>query len=954
MENNRHQKSERMITLFLEGCKIRNLKLTAKAGLVIAGNVLLVLIVLILAAGLKQRSVSFKSAYETLSIVEKIKKQHIGDEMTRLKNQLQLFASDSRTLGAFGSLDQAFNDIESDNYYTGGVNTLDAAKQKLENYYIIQVIPLVEEKSSRSATPADFITDDHRQIILQYLYLASNTKAIDQKQEITGAGDGSLYSGTHVQHQSWLLTYARHNRISDICFIDAKSGYVFYSIKKYPDFATNLFTGIYKSTYLAEAFRSAISAKQGTVIFTDMDHRIPGVFPPCFYLSTPVVQGNQVIGAIVFSIETDNLDRLLKANTLPESDRKAGISAFITGADMKLRCNDPDFLSNRVRYVKRLGRSGVPAENALNIEKSGCTAMNLEVSGDIFTDAALGMGGEGKYTTPSKKIALCSYTPLNIQGLNWILITQVLQAEVLSPVHSFLWLLLFTGLVLLIYILFIIIRFNGKLSMRIEQVNGSLISIAKMNRESLISDTSDEIDLAVAAAGNLKNRMDEMVHFTSQLSEGKLETQYAIMDEHDAIGISLDKLRNSMIKAREEEESRKVEDEIRNWTAQGIAMFNDILRQDNNDLKKLSFNIIRNLIQYLKANQGGFFLLEGDPSEEQYLNLISAYAYDRQKFLHKRISVGEGLAGNCVQEKQTIYLKEIPNNYIEIRSGLGGAVPRSLLIVPLKKEDQITGVIEIASFNELSKHEIEFVEKIGESIAATMVTVKLHEQTTALLEESKKRSEEISQQEEELRQNLEELKATQEEMARIRKDEEEKEKERRENEQIMMDQLKDQQLLLSKEKSLLDALLNNVNESIYFKDLQSRFIRFSSSMLKLFRLEKAEELIGKSDFDYFDDEHARPAFEDEQKIIRTGEAMVDKIEKEVLPDGRINYVNTSKMPLRDENNNVIGTFGISKDVTNFVNMQHEIDKNKAIMKKKDEEIKQLQEEIRELKKSLKK
>ena len=116
----------------------------------------------------------------------------------------------------------------------------------------------------------------------------------------------------------------------------------------------------------------------------------------------------------------------------------------------------------------------------------------------------------------------------------------------------------------------------------------------------------------------------------------------------------------------------------------------------------------------------------------------------------KRSMVGEGLAGNCVQEKQTIYLRDIPKDYIEIRSGLGGSVPRSLLIVPLKKEDQITGVIEIASFNEFRKHEIEFVEKIAESIAATIVTVRLHEQTALLLEESKKRSEEISQQEEEL------------------------------------------------------------------------------------------------------------------------------------------------------------------------------------------------------------
>jgi PAS domain S-box-containing protein len=191
-------------------------------------------------------------------------------------------------------------------------------------------------------------------------------------------------------------------------------------------------------------------------------------------------------------------------------------------------------------------------------------------------------------------------------------------------------------------------------------------------------------------------------------------------------------------------------------------------------------------------------------------------------------------------------------------------------------------------------------------------------------------------------------------MARIRKDEEEKERERRSSEKAMMEKLEEHQQLLSKEKSLLDALLNNVPESIYFKDLESRFIRFSSSMLRLFKLEKPEDLIGKSDFDMFDEEHSRPAYEDEQKIIRTGKAMVDKIEKEVLPDGRVNYVNTTKMPLRDESSKIIGTFGISKDVTGFVNMQDEIEKNKSVIRSKEEEIKLLQEEIKELKKSLKK
>ncbi|MBN1414425.1 MAG: GAF domain-containing protein [Bacteroidales bacterium] len=957
MENNREMNFGQYTGKILKKwLKPARLKLNCKIRMILIGNLLIALIIFILFAWLKQRNISVSSAYETLTMTENIKKQHLEDELKRLQSQLSLFAMDSRTLGAFNSLWQAFREIESDNFYTADAGSMEEVRSKLENYFLTEVLPEVEGKTMDAPDLEDFLADDPKQTIAQFLYLASNTKPMGSKQDVTGAGDGTLYSGVHVQYQPWLLSYAQKNKITDLYFIDTKSGYVFYTLKKYPDFGTNLFTGRYKNSMLAYAFRSALATTaKSNVVFTDMDRRIPGYIPPCFYLSAPVMQGNQKTGVIIFSIEAKYLDEIMVTGTASESDYNTGISTMVIGTDKVYRSNDPDFLANNSRFMKKLRRHRITGENAEEIMKSSCTAMNLKVSGDAFADAAGNVAGQGKYITPDGRLALCSYSPVNIPGLNWILVTRIPFSTLLGSSRSLVIFLIVLGLVVLVLLGIITSLITRRIALRAEAIKGKLASLSNETKGKGVSvETGDELDVALTAMDNVVQHIGDAAQFASRLSEGKLDSEFTAHDENDAIGISLNKLRQSMIQSRKEEEERKKEDDIRNWTNQGVAIFNDILRQDNNDMKKLAFNVIKNLIQYLSANQGGFFLLEEKQGEESYLNLIAAYAYERQKYLQKKILIGEGLVGNCVQEKQTIHLRDIPKDYIEIRSGLGGSVPRSLLIVPLKKEEQITGVVEIASFNEFGKHEIDFVEKVAESIAATMVTVRLHEQTAILLEESKKRSEEISQQEEELRQNLEELKATQEEMARIRKDEEQKEKERRESEQKMMEQLKEQQQLLSKEKALLDALLNNVPESIYFKDLKSRFIRFSASMLKLFKLSKPEELMGKSDFDMFDEEHSRPAYEDEQEIIRTGKAMVDKIEKEVLPDGRVNYVNTTKMPLRDAQNKIMGTFGISKDVTNFVNMQHDIEAKEELLKKKDKEIQQLQEEIKKLKKDQKK
>lgn len=225
---------------------------------------------------------------------------------------------------------------------------------------------------------------------------------------------------------------------------------------------------------------------------------------------------------------------------------------------------------------------------------------------------------------------------------------------------------------------------------------------------------------------------------------------------------------NLLANMAEIEQAREA-DHKRQWVNEGLTKFAVLLRKNNDDIKILCSDVLTSLIQYVGANQGGIFLAKSTNEREIILELTACNAYNRKKFLKKEVLIqdgmGEGLLGQVYLEKQKIYLTEVPQDYLNITSGLGEASPQVLLILPLKTDEQIYGVIEIAAFKIFDKSQLELMEKVADSIAVTIALAQINQQTRQLLAQTQEQAEQLRAQEEELRQNLEELQTTQEAMS---------------------------------------------------------------------------------------------------------------------------------------------------------------------------------------------
>ncbi|MBN2757652.1 MAG: GAF domain-containing protein [Bacteroidales bacterium] len=165
---------------------------------------------------------------------------------------------------------------------------------------------------------------------------------------------------------------------------------------------------------------------------------------------------------------------------------------------------------------------------------------------------------------------------------------------------------------------------------------------------------------------------------------------------------------------------------ISDWVKTGLEKFTGILRKEFDDVNLLSKELLNNLIEHLNIAVGAIYLKK-EIEKSFELELVSSFAFGKEKLIKKKIEAGEGIIGTAAVEKNTLNITNVPANYFKVSSGFGNAMPRNVLIIPVIFENEIFGIIELASFKIIQNYELEFIEELAKAFAATLSANKAHE-----------------------------------------------------------------------------------------------------------------------------------------------------------------------------------------------------------------------------------
>lgn len=252
--------------------------------------------------------------------------------------------------------------------------------------------------------------------------------------------------------------------------------------------------------------------------------------------------------------------------------------------------------------------------------------------------------------------------------------------------------------------------------------------------------------------------------FAEQIISGNFNEHLKERSEFDNSAKALNKISNYFKERKYKQEKEEKEISLQLWMRKGRFEISEAERISSKEIADLSYNIIRSIVNYIDALMGAIYLYD---NVKEKIELVAAYAYDKQKHFNASFKPGEGIVGACILEKEKIVLNNIPEDYIKITTGLGSGSPSYIAVIPIVFRNEINAAVEVAFMNKPDDYKIEFIEQIGDSIGSWIDASIISTKTGELLEISQQQTKKLAEKEDELNKKVIELQKIQEKTENI-------------------------------------------------------------------------------------------------------------------------------------------------------------------------------------------
>ena len=441
-----------------------------------------------------------ESIFNQLTSVKASKKYQIESYFHEIGNITEI-------LGENEMIAQALSDFKSGYRQIGKTQLSSECSQKLSSHYD-DFVDHVSQNMDIKNNPELYYPKSIEACYLQYEYIIENPNPAGDKHLLLDANDESDYNKAHIKYHQYLTDVILKFGFYDIFLIDLERGDIVYTAYKETDFATNLYSGPYKESNLAELtrkLRANSDIKRAT--FTDFDNYRPSYGAPAAFVGIPITEDASTVGALVLQLPVGEINKIMTGNNNWEADGlgESG-ETYLVGEDFFMRSISRFYLQDTIGYTQALVDLGVDKEEVDKMYRIGTTILHQRVKTEGVMEALAGKNETKVIEDYRFTPVLSSYAPLQIRDLNWVILSEIDQAEANIPINQFKKKVFIALCIIILLVTFLAMYLASRFVKPIEKLSDG---VRRLN----VGDYSQEIEIqSKDEFGELAASFNEMTH----------------------------------------------------------------------------------------------------------------------------------------------------------------------------------------------------------------------------------------------------------------------------------------------------------------------------------------------------------------------------------------------------------------------------------------------------------